>query len=966
MKSSSKRRLFQIAIIGLYFSLSFFAIAENPREFFKKLMESAHPLPELEIKDFPTIPFADVSGNSLFYNIPTTVDEVGQYQMQNESSIAVNPKNPKILIASAVDYRDTSATWVYFSTVGGHTWRNKKLGRPYPNWRASNDPSVAYSYDGVGYMVYGGFGNVSDTGQLFGENGVFLARTFDDCQTWEAHIPIIVHRGVQTLDSTFEDKYYITVDNSPNSPFKGNLYVPWKRVVPRDSSTQIVISRSTDKGTTWSTPIPISPRKNGSSEDTTFGQSFPLATVGPNGEVYVVWNDGIEKGIGFAKSTDGGVIFSEPKIIIRYNPFGKAKYITNQGYRHAVKDKVRAEAYPSIVCDYTGGVRNGYLYLCWSADSIPNVYFSRSTDGGQTWSTPKIVHSEEKNDQFWQWIAIDPTNGDLAIMYLDSRRDPENLLVECWVSYSSDGGETWIDRPVSDVATDLRLNPFTDNSFAGDYSGCAFYDGKIYPSWVDMRNSVKNIFDSDVYTAFINLNTPNPPDNFKAKTIPDKPRAISLSWQPPMSKVFGHPLNLQDVHYTLKREGNFVASLPSNITSYIDTGLVPYQYYKYSITSNIGTDTSIEVFSGAFAGGAKNLSNPTIVSKNVENGSTTEICVQIPKLRADSLTPIVNIAKVLIYDIDKFLFEYPLSVGDTGRVVCIPFNVGNGFYRIRSKVVDADGNPSDFSNEIVAYKGEVVDISSQVYFDDFSNTTPKKYLKYNGWDYTSNFFASPPSCITDSPQGNYPNRTELILGIFPFKFKVEGSLSISFDNVAIIHRTDTGFVELVNDRGNVLTLARYNIENYEPWKDKNLDQNDWRRESLQISASEVNSVLGNEFVYLRFRLYSGNIGVDDGWYIDNVEIKQGPTSAMEEIAEAKFEIYPNPVDKFLKVVTNQKAESVAIFDILGNKVDAKLLYQSPSELLFDVSNLSTGTYFIAIAEKAQKQKAVLLLNVIKY
>lgn len=932
--------------------------AEDPREFFRRLKENAHPLPELEIKELPTVPFAEPSVSSFFLNIPTTVDEVGQYQMQNESSIAVNPKNPKILIASAVDYRDTSATWVYFSTDGGHTWRNKKLGRPFPNWRSSNDPSVAYSYDGVGYLVYGGFGNVSDTGLLYGENGVFLSRTFDDCQTWEAHIPIIVHRGVQTLDSAFEDKYYITVDNSPQSPFRGNLYVPWKRVVPKDSSTQIVISKSTDKGTTWSVPLPISPKKAGSSEDTTFGQSFPLATIGPNGEVYVVWNDGIEKGIGFAKSTDGGESFTEPKIIIKYKPFGKPKYITNQGYRHTVKGRVRAEAYPSIVCDYTGGPRNGYLYLCWSADSIPNVYFSRSTDGGQTWSSPKIVHSDENNDQFWQWIAIDPTNGDLAIMYLDSRRDPENTLVECWVSYSSDGGETWIDRPVSDVATDLRLNPFTDNSFAGDYSGCAFYDGKIYPSWVDMRNSVKNIFDSDVYTAFIKLTSPNPPENFLAKTIPNEPKAISLSWNPPKSRVFGHPLNPQDVFYILKREGNRIASLPFNFSSFKDTGLVPYKFYNYSISAAIGNDTSIEVFSGAFSGGAKNLANPSIVSKKVENGSTSEICVLTPRVRADSITPIVNIAKVQLYDVDRFLFDFALDFSDTGKVVCVPFNVDDGFYRVRAKVVDSDGNQSDFSNEIIAYKGQIIDLSTQTYFDDFTNTVPKKYLKFNGWDYSTNFFVSAPSAITDSPQGNYPNRTELILGLYPFKLNLQGNLVLSFDNAAIIHRTDTGFVELVNDAGESLVLGRYNMEDYAPWKDKMLDQSDWRRERIEIPVDEIISNIGNEFVYLRFRLVSGNIGVDDGWYIDNVEISQKPTLIEQEKRSEIATVFPNPTTRYLKLLFEGEIEESKILDLFGNEKTITFCSKVGGELLFDLNEFPNGTYFLAVKPEKQNKRFI--------
>lgn len=921
----------------------------NPREIFKKLTETAHPLPLNEVKELPTIPFAEPSGKSFFYNIPATVDEVGQYQMQNESSIAVNPKNPNILIASAVDYRDTSAAWIYFSTDGGKTWKNKKLGRPYPNWRSSNDPSVAYSYDGIGYLVYGGFGIISDTGILFGENGVFLARTFDDCKTWEAHIPIIVHRGPQTLDSAFEDKYYITVDNSPNSPYRGNLYVPWKRVIPKDSSTQIVIAKSTDKGTTWSAPIPISPRKSGSSEDTTFGQSFPLATVGPNGEVYVVWNDGIEKGIGFAKSTNGGNTFTPPKIIIRYNRFGKPKLITNQGYRNTVKGKVRAEAYPSIVCDYTEGPRKGNLYLCWAADSIPNVYFSRSTDGGETWSTPKVVHSETKNDQFWPWIAIDPTNGDLAIMYLDSRNDPENILVECWVSYSSDGGDTWVDRPVSDVATDLRLNPFTDNSFAGDYSGCAFYDGKIYPSWVDMRNAVKNIFDSDVYTAYISINTPLPPENFKAETIPTAPSTIKLSWDPPKTKAFGQSINFEELKYVLKRDEKPISTFNYPTKLFIDTGLIPHKYYRYSICSVLGTDTSTFVNSSAYAGGAKDLLSPLILSKEVENGNTTKICVSLPNLRADSITPIVNLSKILVYDIDSLLFELPLSTSDTGKVYCFDFApFKSGFYRVRTKVEDQEGNKSDFSNEIVAYRGPVIDISSQIYFDDFSFNEAKKYLKYNGWGYTNNFFNSPPSSFTDSPNGNYPTRTELTFVTFPFKFSKSDFIEIAFDNAAIIHRTDTGFVELINDKNEIIVLGRYNMESFAPWADKVLDQNDWRREKIIVNANEISEKLGNEFLAVRFRLFSGTIGVDDGWYIDNLEIKQTATSVETALGQNEIVLTPNPTEKYLKLKKTAELKNAKVIDVLGNHFDLKPIFENENELIYDVSILNSGVYFLMV------------------
>lgn len=969
MKLDMNRIFLQVVLfVAILFCISYYVFSDDQADkAFRRLKEYAHPTPLELIKELPSIPLSNESGLPFFYNIPITVEETGTFQMQNESSIAVNPTNPNILIASAVDYRDTSAAWIYYSTDAGRVWKNKKLGRPYPGWRSSNDPSVAFSYDGIGYLVYGGFGILNDTGMLAGENGVFLARSTDGGINWESHIPIIVHKGPQTLDSAFEDKYYITCDNSPKSPYRGHLYVPWKRVTPKDSATQIVISKSTNRGSSWSQPLPVSLRKSGTSEDTTFGQSFPLCTIGPNGEVYLVWNDGTESSIGFARSLDGGTSFSLPRNIIKYKPFGKTKYISGQGYRHTVKGSVRAEAYPSIVCDVTGGARNGYLYLCWSSDSVPNVYFSRSSDGGETWSNPIIVHSDTSNDQFWQWIAIDPTNGDLAIMYLDSRNDPKNIMAECYVSYSSDGGENWVDRRVSDISMDLRLNPFTENSFAGDYSGCAFFAGRIYPSWVDMRNAVKNIYDSDVYTAYINVNSPNPPGNFTAQVLPLEPEALLLRWTQPSTKIFGHSLDTSNVQYVLKREDSFLALLPYNQTTYRDTGLTRYKLYKYSIVAISGQDTSIELTAQAFAGGSKNPAVPTLLSAESIEPKTLRTYVQIPSLREDSATALVNLRSILFFDGDTPLGEFPLQQRDTGQIVRLELNVPiAGFYRLRAKIKDIDGNTSQFSNELIVYTGEIINPAEQVYLEKFDIENRKKFLRKNGWDYTGNFFYSANSSITDSPQGNYPNRTTLELTIFPFSLSGSEKFTLSFENSAIIHRTDTGYVELVDKNGNFVVLAGYNMEMFEPWKDKMLDQSDWRRETFTLDPVEISKTLDVSQLYLRFKLVSGTLGTDDGWYLDDVMITTG-TSSVEINRSEGFDAYPLPASNYLylELLDNSFGE-VYLVDLLGNRSSIRERLSKISETLFifPLDNILTGVYQILCIDKKGKYftKSIVVLR----
>ncbi|MBK9181960.1 MAG: exo-alpha-sialidase [Ignavibacteria bacterium] len=223
--------------------------------------------------------------------------------------------------------------------------------------------------------------------------------------------------------------------------------------------------------------------------------------------MHLVWNSGTEDALRYARSVDGGATWSAPRIIHTYKPFGTKSTINGQT-NSRVKGVVRAECYPTLTIDNTGGARNGWLYLTWAADNYPNVYFSRSTDNGTTWSPARIVHSDTTNDQFWSWISLDPTSGEIAIMYSDSRDDVDNILVNTYVSWSSDGGTTWLDRRIGDDVNDLRRNPFQGNTFAGDYSGCDFYNGVVYPSWVDMRNTYVNPADNDVFTAIVDTRPP--------------------------------------------------------------------------------------------------------------------------------------------------------------------------------------------------------------------------------------------------------------------------------------------------------------------------------------------------------------------------------------------------------------------------------------------------------------------------
>lgn len=913
--------------------------------------------------------------SSSFENVNAIEPENDQLPCQNENSIAINPRNPKNLIASAVDYRGTSSAWVYVSSDAGKSWKNINIGKPYTGWTAGNDPTVWFSADGAAFMCYGGFGKFRNDSNvvLAGQNGIFLARSLDEGKTWQSHIEVITHRdSTFSLDSTFEDKYIVHADMTVTSPFAGRVYIPWKRMTPRDSATQIVLARSPDGGQTWSKPVGVSPRLANTTEDTTYGQSWTQALSDPEGIVYVTWHNGLEHGFGLAKSTDGGVTFGTPKIILRYNTFGKAVRLpvgdTVGEYRHTVKGAVRAEAYPSMAVDLSNSPRRGTLYLSWCGDNYPNLYFSKSTDKGETWSAPKIVSSDTTNDQFWQWLTVDQTNGDLAISYRDSREDPKNILVHTYVAYSNNGGETWIDRRVSDEPSDIRRNPFRGGAFAGDYSGAAFLNGVIYPSWVDMRNTKSNIADNDVYTAIVKVRAPNPVENFDVATVPAESSKLSLTWKNPTERAFGQAMSASEFSLALYRDGVFNQSLASNITSLVDSGLMQFSRYSYSIRVVAGADTSVSRSDSAFAGGAKNPDRPIILEPTAmidrERRDSLHLRIKLPTFRADGVTPLVNMKQLKLYRDGSIVQTMTVSALDTGKVITVTDGplIGvddQGYFKYSASVTDA-GSPSNESIQSFTSVFYVGDIPSREWSDNFDGEL-SRYYSGGGWTRTNKFFSSSGYSMTESSAGKYVNNASDTLMMFPIDLGIITSNgeqpSVKFKHAAIIHRTDTGFVEASIDGGkNWSKFGAFNSSNFTPWQDATLDAADWKEEILLLS---LDSMIGDKanpgYVLVRFRFEAGALQNSDGWYVDDLRVGGLAVGVGSDRAQT-LAIYPMPVSSFLTIKKNgietlNRAPPVTLSSVEGSLIAPIIAQETELEMVLDVRHLPNGVYALQVDGK---------------
>lgn len=900
-------------------------------------MERAHPTPEVFGNALPVMPWVlTPSVGGLFPNANMVIDENDQLPAQNESSIAVNPRNPNNLIGSAVDYRGSSSTWAYFSFDGGRTWDNVSLGRARPGWSSTNDPSVAFNRNGTGYLCYGGFNRTGNA--QFGENGIFVSITTDGGRTWsQQHIAVIIHTGQQTADSAFEDKYYVHVDTSSTSPYVDHLYIPWKRVINSDSSTQIVIAKSTDGGATWLPPVNVSNRFPQTSEDTTFGQSFPLARTGPDGTVHVVWNSGTERAVRYAKSTDGGATFSAPSIIHRYTSFGVKSSRAGQ-VNSRVKGVVRAEAYPTLVVDNTNGPRRGWLYLVWSADTIPNVYFSRSSDNGASWTPPVVVHSDTANDQFWPWIALDPLNGELGVMYFDSRNDTANILVETYVSWSNDGGTTWVDRRVGDGINDLRLNPFSGNTFAGDYSGCDFYGGVIHPSWVDMRNSVLNIADNDVYTARVRVRAPAPPVPFTAQTLVDTVNAIRLSWGAVSSLTFGQPIDPTSVQYNLYRDDELIATLPGTTTTYLDGDREAYRLYRYEIRALAANDTSGPVRDTAWAGGSPLPGACQLLRMVGTEDGRLQLTVLMPTKRADGVNALVNLEGVAVNirnvkGLTAKVFAVPPS--DTGTVKMFTIEApGDGWYDGWVLAVDANDRQSASSDTLFAYTGSLAQ-----YVERF-DTVPNYRVVEGAWARTENFAFSQPASFTDSPNGPYAARRRDEVWLYPMRVRGNNTVELSYRVAAFVARLDSAIVEYrYGHQGRWLRAAAHNAEDEARWADTTKGDDAWRFIAVRCAPPRFDG----DTLYTRLRFTSNLTLQSDGVYFD--DLGTALVSSVHDEAPRIMGVHPFPANKHvvLGIAGELNVSQITLLSIHGQHTEASW-QQHGSTIVVDVSGVPNGMY----------------------
>lgn len=475
----------------------------------------------------------------------------GALTQNNEPFSVVDPQNPDLVLAGWNDY---CSGWMGlgFSTNGGQTWMNSLVpgyatdtsagGKASPEFQRTNaasDPLGAFDLHGNFY-----FGAISFN-ELAGPktNGdVWVARyqTVDPASNGGYPLDYLgttqVEPGTPSANflGRFNDKPMLEVDRTDGT-YDGNVYMCWSRFVG-NGQNKIFFSRSADQGVTFSKPVAISTTP---SEGTQAVQGCDIA-VEHDGDVHVIWrtidtnSSKTTYGIGYARSTDGGLSFAKAKTVQRftiYLPFDTsrdcgdgAELCPSQFVFH------RVPLEPRVTSDPTG-VLSGVFILYNAVDpatvvnsntsyfstGIPGtvgqskVYVARSTDDGAHWTTTAVANSQAGHQYFPDGDAL---AGRLAVVWQDNSLDPAysvqlpvgntpsatssgTQVLNTWVAVSTDGTSFAAPQKASSRGQQPQYEMFGSRSvpFLGDYNWIQLVDtggGSLfgYMTWTDNRDVV--------------------------------------------------------------------------------------------------------------------------------------------------------------------------------------------------------------------------------------------------------------------------------------------------------------------------------------------------------------------------------------------------------------------------------------------------------------------------------------------
>lgn len=450
------------------------------------------------------LPGGAVSARSLLAPTPTNVDISQRTGNESEEAIAVNPTNPNNIVMVSNIQEGVNGMFAAVSFDGGHTWSTRIIGNGDNLGDSCCDPSLSFDEYGNLFFTY-----------LFNTGSVIpVALSTDGGLTFNIIANIAKPVGSLSVQAAVGERgLFRYVDQPTITAARGQVWVVFNVAGPLFAAGAPVTGLGL-----------VGAFQAGQAIHGTNNCTYGDIAIGPNGQVMQV--------CALTSTGQGG-----GKLFVNVDPdglgpagFGDRVFVTQThvgGFDFIPPQPDRSvDAEAGLAWDRTGGPRNGRVYLVYTLEQQnesdnTDIYVRYSDDNGATWSGGVRVNDDHTaNSQFLPKISLDPTTGNLAVVWYDARADLgsggagdtnglPNDDAQFWGAFSTDGGASF--------TPNLRISAGTSNSHAsqngidyGDYSGLSFYGGVAHPAWSDNSNSTGTnpdgaLFKLDIYTAAVHV-----------------------------------------------------------------------------------------------------------------------------------------------------------------------------------------------------------------------------------------------------------------------------------------------------------------------------------------------------------------------------------------------------------------------------------------------------------------------------
>lgn len=425
---------------------------------------------------------------------PATVVNVSDdTTAQNETPIAVNPRNSQNLLSGSNDWNYNDACAVNVSFDGGKSWTKTLPNGFVPGitkftndpsvpgtgqYDFGGDPAVAFGPDGSAYFACFGYQAASPYGVA-----LLLNRSTDGGKTWlagGAAQPLTLvssfngNGKARGSSGQFPDHDAIHVAGD------GTIYMTWAQFNGHGTHSPVYVATSTNGGRSFNAPVTVTSGSVRSDQDQR------IVTDPRTGTAYLTFDNSIQGGKGTAiyvsTSRNRGATWSAP---IQLGTFENPVCLFPPDCFNISGGQFRGPgSYPVPAFDPT---RNR-LYVAWS-DVVNGraqvLLTSASISDLSTWSAPQVV-APGAGDRINVEMSIEPGSGRIDMMAND-RSWSGNTLFDITYFESVDGGATWGTRRVTKTSWDPSQYGVPDGAgirpFIGDYDGIVSLPSSVGMSW---------------------------------------------------------------------------------------------------------------------------------------------------------------------------------------------------------------------------------------------------------------------------------------------------------------------------------------------------------------------------------------------------------------------------------------------------------------------------------------------------